>query len=92
MLETLKAIMENIERIISFWGIVYLVYKSFRINFLNLYIDGKKIKLDKDEIKNLFRMLSLAKLSEINKGARVEHELEWKRNNLFITTKKGGKT
>ena len=88
MLEILKSIMETMERIISFWGIVYLVYKSFRINFLNLYIDGKKIKLDKDEIKNLFRMLSLAKLSELNDGKRVQHELEWKRNNLHIRTKK----
>jgi len=88
MLEILKSIMETMERIISFWGIVYLVYKSFRINFLNLYIDGKKIKLDKDEIKNLFRMLSLAKLSELNDGKSVQHELEWKRNNLHIRTKK----
>jgi len=81
---------ENIKEIIDFLsslGIFFLVWNTIRNHFLSAEVDGKKIKVPKDEIKEAFRRATLAEISRLNGGKRLDLEAEWKKNKLIVKTK-----
>jgi len=81
---------ENIKEIIGFLsnlGIFFLVWNTIRNFFLSAEFDEKKLKVPKDEIKEAFRRATLAEISRLNGGKRVDLEAEWKKNKLIVKTK-----
>ncbi len=51
--------------------------------------DGKEIAVPSDQVKEEFRRATLAEISRINNGDRVELDMSWKGYTLVIETKKG---
>lgn len=69
-------------------GIFILVWNNIRHKLLSATLDGKKISVPCDDVKESFRRSALAEISRLNGGKRVDVDLDWKKNKLIITTRK----
>lgn len=82
-------ILGAIINVVSLFGVIFLVWDKLRAKKLNCLLDGKKIVVPSDEVKEAFRRSALAKASEIAGGRRVEFEaVSWEKNCLKLVTKK----
>lgn len=76
--------------IISFFGVLFLVLDKFRASRLSCTLDGKKISVPSDEVKEAFRKAALAEASRISGGRRVNFsKIDWVGKQLVLETEKG---
>lgn len=78
----------NIGSGIQTLGILFLVWNAVRSAGLSCELDGKKINVPKDEVKEAFRRNALAEVSRLAGGRRVDIEYYYKGRKLVCTTKK----
>ncbi len=78
----------NIGSGIQTLGIIFLVWNALRARGLSCELDGEKIDVPRDEVKESFRRSAFAAVSQRAGGRRVEFDSVWKGRKLVCTTKK----
>lgn len=75
--------------IISLVGVLFLVWDKVRASRLSCTLDGKKINVPSDEVKEAYRRSALAEASRLSGGRRVSFsKTEWSGNKLVLETEK----
>lgn len=75
--------------IISLVGVLFLVWDKVRASRLSCTLDGKKINVPSDEVKEAYRRSALAEASRLSGGRRVSfNKTEWSGNKLVLETEK----
>lgn len=84
--------MEIVNTIVNFAslvGVVFLVWDKLRASRLTCTLDGKKIAVPSDEVKECYRRSALAEASRIAGGRRVSFtKSEWRGRTLVLETEK----
>lgn len=76
----------DICNVISMLGVVFLLWNTIRGRLLCATLDGEKLSVNTDEIREAFRRSALAEVSRINGGKRVSLDMKWRGNQLIITS------
>lgn len=68
--------------------LIPLGWDLLRAKFLRAELDGKKIEVDTDEVREAFRRASLAEASRLAGGRKVNLSVEWKGSKLIMKSEK----